>query len=427
MQAAPSESMASMVRELYRLALSSAALMYTCGHTSASLGKCMDAATSTRADKLLSLEEQVVRLQALLEASRQVHSILSVNDVLARTAQVLVRELEIQGAEFRNPETRELLASYGSPDPGSPATGRFQLLARDNRTLAELMVTPTGGEALSMYEEDFIDGLVLQASVALENAMYHERDVQWARVQQDLDAARNIQRSLLPKQMPHIPGFSIGGRSSACYEVGGDYMDAVVLPDGTHLFVVADVAGKGLASAIIATGFRSAFRSLAGQPLSLAELACRLGQQHWEEGDEARRRYVTAIFVRLRPGVKQLEVVNAGHNPGLIALPDGDVVRVSASGTPLGMIPGMSYSAETCPFPEGSRVLLYTDGLTEVFCGDEEFGCDRLINTFRDAAADDAGSNLATLWEALNSYSDNAPQTDDMTAIAICHLCPSGE
>jgi len=387
----------------------------------------MDAATSTRADKLLSLEEQIVRLQALLEASRQVHSIVSVNDVLARTAQVLVRELEIQGAEFRSMETGELLASYGHPAPNSPVNARFQLRARDNRNLAELIVTPSGEEELSIYEEDFIEGLVLQAAVAFENALYHERDLQWARVQQDLDAARNIQRSLLPKSMPRIDGFSIEGRSSACYEVGGDYMDTVVLPDGTQLFVVADVAGKGLASAIFATGFRSAFRSLASQPMALADLVERLGQQHWEEGEEARRRYITAIFLRLRPDLNEIEVVNAGHNPAIIALPDGTMHRINASGTPLGMIPGMSYEARTSPFPPGSRVLLYTDGLTEVFSGEDEFGCDRLSDTFRDASQDDAASNLSTLWETLRSYSDNAPQTDDMTAIAICHLCPVQE
>jgi len=387
----------------------------------------MDAATSTRADKLLSLEEQIVRLQALLEASRQVHSIVSVNDVLARTAQVLVRELEIEGAEFRSAETGELLATYGSPDPNTPLSSRFQLVARDGRNLAELIVTPSGGEELSIYEEDFIDGLVLQAAVALENAMYHERDLQWARVQQDLDAARNIQRSLLPKRMPQIPGFSIEGRSSACYEVGGDYMDTVILPDGSQLFVVADVAGKGLASAIIATGFRSGFRSLASQPIALADLVDRLGQQHWEEGVEARRRYVTAIFLRLKPDHTEIEIVNAGHNPALIVLPDGSIHRINASGTPLGMIPGMSYSAEASPFPQGSRVLLYTDGLTEVFCGDEEFGCDRLGDTFREASHEDAATSLATLWETLRSYSDNAPQTDDMTAIAICHLRPVQE
>jgi len=74
------------------------------------------------------------------------------------------------------------------------------------------------------------------------------------------------------------------------------------------------------------------------------------------------------------------------------------------------------------PFPPGSRVLLYTDGLTEVFCDDEEFGCDRLSDSFRDAPRASAPAILDTLWETLRSFSSNAPQTDDMTAIAICHL-----
>src|SRR6185437_1172002 len=122
-----------------------------------------------------------------------------------------------------------------------------------------------------------------------------------------------------------------------------------------------------------------------------------------------------------------IEVVNAGHNPALVALPDGTMNRIDASGTPLGMIPGMSYAAETSAFPPGSRVLVYADGLTEVFCGVEEFGCDRLSHSFRDASHEDAATNLAKLWEALRSYSDNAPQTDDMTGIAICHLRPAQE
>lgn len=388
----------------------------------------MNTAASDRAQKLLSLEEQVVRLQALLEASRQVHSILSVDDVLARTAQVMVRELEIEGAVFLAPGSGDLMASYGAPAPAdSDRNSRFPLLSREGRILAELVVTPSGDGGLSFYEQDFIEGLVLQAAVALENATYHERDLQWARVQQDLDAARGIQRSLLPKSMPRIDGFSIAGRSSACYEVGGDYMDTVELRDGTQLLIVADVAGKGLASAIMAVSFRSAFRSLTSQPLSLVDMVNRAGQQHWEEGVEARRRYVTAIFVRLDLAKGEIEVVNAGHNPALLVFPDGATAIVEASGTPLGMLPEMQYSAETIAFPAGSRVLLYTDGITEVFHGDDEFGFDRLSETFCGAATADAEKILDTLWETLVSYSMNAPQTDDMTAIAVCHLLPHQE
>jgi len=224
--------------------------------------------------------------------------------------------------------------------------------------------------------------------------------------------------------MPEIPGFSIGARSSTCYEVGGDYLDILRLADGTHLMVVADVAGKGLASAIVATSFRASFRSLATQPLPLAELAARIGQQHWEEGTEARRRYVTAIFLHLRTHEGVVEVVNSGHNPGAVQLPDGSVRMLNASGTPLGMLPGMSYTSETLPFPVGSRLLFYTDGLTEVFQGDDEFGEERLVAAFVANTSWHAPEILESLWETLASFAMNAPQVDDMTALTICHLNP---
>jgi phosphoserine phosphatase RsbU/P len=369
----------------------------------------------------LPLEEQVARLQALLEAARVVHSTIELDDVLEKAAQIAVRELEMDGALFTSPEV-----AYGDVDVAAlldetSQYPRFPLVSRSGKLLCELVVAPPGGRDLSMYERDFLEGLALQTATAVETAQYHERDLQWARVQQDLDAARGIQRSLQPKSMPEIEGYSIASRSSACYEVGGDYFDTVMLPDGTHLFVVADVAGKGLASAIVATSFRAAFRSLASQPLSLVDLVSRVGQQHWEEGTEARRRYVTACFVRLNATNQEIEVVNAGHNPALLLQPDGSVKMIEASGTPLGMLPKMRYSNEILPFEPGSRILLYTDGLTEVFCGDDEFGCDRLTEAFVAESSSKAEGILESLWNTLGLYSNNAPQTDDMTALAICY------
>ena len=383
----------------------------------------MDFVTPQVSSDGLPLEQQVVRLQALLESARQVHATRSPAEVMMQTARIVVRELEMEGAGFLVPPMATPAERWGRL-PAEPYEGcqRFPLLSREQRLMAELVVATPAGEPLSLYEADFVEGLVLQASVALENAMLHERDLEWARVQQDLDAARAIQRSLLPSSMPAIPGFSLAGRSTTCYEVGGDYLDVLVLPDGSHLLVVADVAGKGLASAIVATSFRSALRSLASHPLPLHTLVARMGQQHWDEGTEARRRYVTAIFVRLHPGSQEIEIVNAGHNPGTLLLPDGSVRALEASGTPLGMLPGMEYSAEKLSFPAGSRLLLYTDGLTEVFQGEEEFGTDRLIATFCEAPSPQAAHILDSVWQTLADFSRNAPQTDDMTALAICHL-----
>jgi len=375
--------------------------------------------------KGLSLEQQVARLQALLEATRQVHSTMKVDEVLHNAARLLVLELEMNGALFLEPEADKQAIGYGDlPTPPFEGCSRFPLLSRENHMLAELVVTSPDCAEFNVYEQDFIEGLVLQTAVALENATLHERDLEWARVQQDLDAARSLQLSLLPKSMPKIESFSIAGRSTTCYEVGGDYLDTMLLPDGSHLMVVADVAGKGLASAIVATSFRSALRSLATHPLPLAELATRMNQHHWNEGAEAQRRYVTSIFVRLDPTGPRIEVVNCGHNPGALLLPEGESRIVKASGTPLGLLPGMQYSSEIFEFPAGSRILLYTDGLTETLQAgvDEEFGLERLMETFRACSNPQAERILDDVWEAIGSFSSHAPQTDDMTALAMCHL-----
>ena len=370
----------------------------------------------------MDLQQQVARLQALLEISRQVHSTTREEEVLESVLRIVVRELEMAGAAFSGTEL-----SYGDA-PQTDADGnlqnvyRYALDDREGKRMTELIVAPPDGRAITLYEADFLEGLALQAAVALENARNHERNLQWARVQQDLDAARQIQRSLLPQEMPSIPGFSIAVRSQTCYEVGGDYADIIHLPDGTLLLAVADVAGKGLASAIMATSFRAAFRAMAVTGIPLASLATRMNQHHWQEGEEARRRYVTAIFVKLDTAGHAIEIVNAGHNPGFVVDPDGTQHQIEAAGTPLGLLPGMSYRSEVLTFKQGSRLLFYTDGLTEVFLEDEEFGQDRLLQEFSNTPTGKADGILEALWVAIHGFSGGGPQEDDMTALVLCHL-----
>jgi phosphoserine phosphatase RsbU/P len=367
---------------------------------------------------IIDLQQQVARLQALLEISRQVHAAVRPEEVLQSVLRVVVRELEMAGAHTTEPS---LTIGEMPPEPWD-GCARFALLSKDGVQLTELVVNPGPGKTLSLYEQDFLEGLVLQAGVAVENARYHERAVQWARVQQDLDAAREIQRSLLPQQMTEISGYSVAVRSSTCYEVGGDYVDLVSLPDGSEIMVVADVAGKGLASAIVATSFRSAFRAMALAGLPLAELAARMNQQHYGEGQEARRRYVTAIFLKLDPETHIVEVVNAGHNPGFLISADKTVHEIKASGTPIGLVPMMEYSSEALVFRPGSRLLFYTDGLTEVFQGDDEFGPERLLTTFQECKSEDCTAILKVLWQQLAEFSRGEPQQDDMTALALVRM-----
>lgn len=366
---------------------------------------------------IVDLQQQVARLQALLETSRQVHSTVRLDELLNTVLRIVVRELELPGALITEPRM-----SYG-PMPAEPWEGcpRFPLKTKDGHLLAELVVAPPASRELSIYEQDFLEGLAIQAGVALENARYHERNLEWTRVQRDLEAARLIQRSLLPQQMPQIAGYSIAVRSTACYEVGGDYVDIVELPGGAQIMAVADVAGKGLASAIVSTAFRAAFRAIAVTDVPLTELAARLNEQHYAEGVEARRRYVTAIFLRLEPATHTLEVVNAGHNPGFLLNDDG-AHQICASGTPIGLVPGMQYAAEQFAFAGGSRLLFYTDGLTEVFQGDDEFGTERLLGCFQQCSGNESAAVLDSLWRELNDFCGGAHQEDDMTALALLRV-----
>ena len=364
----------------------------------------------------IDLQQQVARLQALLEASRQVHSTTREEEVLELVLRIVVRELEMAGAAFAGTG----LAYGDAPLNDAEGLPRFPLNDRDGKRMTDLVVAPPDGRELTLYEADFLEGLSLQAAVALENARNHKRNVEFARVQQDMDAARSIQRSLLPQKLPEVAGYSLGFRSVTCYEVGGDYLDIVELPDSSFLIAVADVAGKGLASAIVSTSFRSAFRAMAVTGMPLDELASRMIQQHWQEGEETRRRYVTAIFLRLHPETGELEVVNAGHNPGFLIEPGSTPHQFEAAGTPLGLLPGMRYSIERHGFKPGSRLLFYTDGLTEVFRGDEEFGPERLLNEFSMCPSQNADGILDALWTTLEDFSQGGPQADDMTALALC-------
>jgi serine phosphatase RsbU (regulator of sigma subunit) len=336
--------------------------------------------------------------------------------VLEQVLRIVVRELEMDGAAF--PSAGLLYGREPSAESGSMLA--WPLDDRGGHRMTELVVAPPDGRELTIYESDFIEGLALQAAVALENARFHKRNVEFARVQQDLDAARAIQRSLLPQTLPSIEGYSLAFKSVTCYEVGGDYLDIVAQPDGSLLIAVADVAGKGLASAIWATSFRSAFRAMAVTGMPLDELATRMNQHHWTEGEEARRRYLTAIFLRLHPEAGEIEVVNAGHNPGFLVEPGVPPYEFNAAGTPLGLLPGMTYTSEHRNFSPGARLLFYTDGLTEVFKGDEEFGPERLMNEFSTCPAENADGILDAIWTAIEAFSEGGPQGDDMTALTLC-------
>ncbi len=376
----------------------------------------------------IELQQKLARVQSLLEASRQVHSTIRLDEVLESVLEIATKELEAHGAFFSASEVlRDVKQTvYGKvPDDWTrwtesdepPGYASAPLTGQRGEVLTHLVVYRT--EPLRLEELDFLEGLALQSALAVGNAQHHERTLEWERVKIDLDAARAIQRSLLPQSTPNIEGYSLAFRSITCYEVGGDYVDMLPLPDGRLMIVLADVAGKGLASALMSMSFRSAFRAMAGTGLPLAEMAERMNTLHWMEGQEARRRYVTAVIGCLNPVDNLIEIVNAGHNPAFLCADGKPSVMIGASGPPLGMLPGRTYASETYLIEPGTRFLLYTDGLTEVFHKDEEFGEERLLGLVEMETGGASSTFLDKVWRTLTQFADTPRQSDDMTALSI--------
>jgi serine phosphatase RsbU (regulator of sigma subunit) len=378
----------------------------------------------------LFAQQQVVRLHALLEASRLMHSTIVLDEVLHTVLRIVVRELEMKGAfftsipksygeapaDFNNPATRQ---AHEADDATKDTWLSFPLCDKSGEAFTELVVIVPTGRTLTLDETDFLASLAMQGAVAIENARFHERALEWQRVETDLAAARDIQRSLLPQRMPEISGYSMAARSVTCYEVGGDYLDIVPLPSGETILVVADVAGKGLSSALVVASFRAALRAMVHSGMSLLDMATQINRLHHDEGPEARRRYVTTFLARLSPVSNTLDAVNAGHNPAFLVTGAGEVHRIESSGIPVGLFPWSEYASQQLVLDRGARLLVYTDGLSETCRGEEMFGEDRLLQTLHRCESSDAQGVMESIWAALDEFSDEAHQSDDMSALVL--------
>ncbi|EEF58544.1 PP2C family protein-serine/threonine phosphatase [Pedosphaera parvula] len=268
-----------------------------------------------------------------------------------------------------------------------------------------------------------LDSLADHAAISLYNATLYTLEAQQKQLDSDLRVASEIQKMLLPGHAPSVKNFQIEGYNLPARHVGGDYYDFLPLNDSRVGIVIADVSGKAIPSALVMTICRSAIRAQARLSESPTEVL-----QHVHESvipDLREDMFVTILYGILDTNNRTFTFVRAGHDPVLWYHANTGVMDVIA---PKGMAVGMDRihrldeRLEECKLPllPGDIITLYTDGITEALNGeDEEFGRDRLINTIKNVAHENADKILQSIFERLRQFTADIPPHDDRTLIVI--------
>jgi serine phosphatase RsbU (regulator of sigma subunit) len=239
-------------------------------------------------------------------------------------------------------------------------------------------------------------------------------------LQHDLEVARSIQQSLLPKSMPQVAGFDIAAWNKPADQTGGDYYDWQALPDGRVLVALADVTGHGIGPALLAAVCRAYARVCFGQQNGFLKAMEQVNTA--VAADIGEGRFVTFVAAILGPNSSELELLSAGHAPlFLYWLKHDRFDNMEAQGLPLGISPDFcSEPPRTLQFEGGDLLLLATDGFFEWANASEElFGNERLQNSVRASRHKSAAEIISILYADVLRFAGGTSQKDDLTAIVI--------
>ena len=264
---------------------------------------------------------------------------------------------------------------------------------------------------------ELLQTLAIEASTVLENARLLEEERAKRQLEEELQVARTIQQSLLPRHLPRDGWLRAAGSSEASREVGGDYFDVVEVNSERWSAVVADVSGKGVASALLASLLQGALATTAETPDGMARQIGRLnGFLFTRTGGE---KYATVLHAIVeRDG--NFHYVNAAHCPPLVLGCSGGIVSLETTGMPVGLIDPAEFGVGEYRLHSGDKVVIYTDGVTEAQNGNGEFfGRKRLKEVLARHAGEGCGAVHDAIRQAIDTFTEGAAQSDDITVLVL--------
>ena len=283
--------------------------------------------------------------------------------------------------------------------------------------VVELLNSQSG--RFSQQDADFLSRLSGHMAMALENARLHRDSLEKQRHERDLILARSIQRGLLPEQPPVVPGYDIAVLNDPCFEIGGDYYDFVQLGPQSLLVVVADVEGKGVTSALMASTLKATLRALVMHLHSLEVVAFSLNEMLYNESGSGRYLSLFLGLVDTRRNV--LQYINAGHVPPiLVRAGAGEVKLLEEGGTVIGLFPDADYRRGSVKLDAGDVLVCSTDGILEI--SDEhghEYGIARLAEFVRRQREKSAQGIVDAVLSEVAGYSTASVSADDKVLVVM--------
>jgi sigma-B regulation protein RsbU (phosphoserine phosphatase) len=272
----------------------------------------------------------------------------------------------------------------------------------------------------SPFKEEHLHVVTAVANLAasrLESLRLREESADKRRLEEDLRGAARIQESLLPEDTPALPGWEVAASSRLCSAVGADYYDFAPDRDGL-LLALGDVAGKGLAAALLMAALRASVRALWREPDPLPRVLARVNENLRQTIPP--NRFATLFLARVHAGSGELVWVNAGHSAPLVARSDGSRDLLEATGTILGVFPDAAWGEGRTTLGPGDVLVLLSDGVVEAARATaNDLGAERLAAIVCARAGASAAELLAALQSAAEEELGGARRADDHTFVVL--------
>ena len=269
-------------------------------------------------------------------------------------------------------------------------------------------------------DETFLNAFAVHASIAIEKAELYRKSLEKKALDCEISLASDIQRKLLPKDLPEVKGYDIAGINLPSKVVGGDYYDFIKTRTNDLVFAIGDVAGKGVPAGFIMATLRTAIHSLvdASYKYNLTEIVEQLNALLYKS--IPRSRFVTLFLGVIQPASGLVEYVNAGHTWPFYLQSSGSVQKLTTNDMALGIIEKLIVHSKKITLKRDESLLLYTDGVTEAMDErNEEYGETALMDVHCSHAHLPVSDILNKICESVFLFAGNKDQHDDVTLAMI--------